>query len=97
MYSEPGARTRIAEANFVFVGDIATSGERGTTELPARSATLSPEMEGEARKATRYQKLTELNAQPLEVVVAAAAERASRDTASEDAEVLIWEMHAEAA
>jgi hypothetical protein len=42
----------IAEMKLL-IGDIARSGERGTAELPARSAAVSPEMERKAREAVR--------------------------------------------
>jgi hypothetical protein len=42
----------IAEMKML-IEDIERSGERGTTDLPARSAELTPEMEAEARQAVR--------------------------------------------
>lgn len=37
----------------LLIDDVARSGERGTTELPARSAEVSPEMERKIREAVR--------------------------------------------
>lgn len=37
----------------LLIDDIARNGERGTTELPARSAEMTPEMELEAREAVQ--------------------------------------------
>lgn len=37
----------------LLLDDIATSGERGTTVLPARSAAVTPRMQSEAREAVR--------------------------------------------
>jgi FlaA1/EpsC-like NDP-sugar epimerase len=42
----------IAEMKLL-IEDIARNGERGSTELPARTAELTPEMEREAREAVR--------------------------------------------
>jgi uncharacterized protein (DUF305 family) len=37
----------------LLIDDIARNGERGTTELPARAAELTPEMEREVREAVQ--------------------------------------------
>ena len=42
----------IAEMQLL-ISDIAQHGERSTTELPARAAKVTPEMEREIRKAVR--------------------------------------------